>query len=327
MLHTLLRLPSPRFPTDMRTGDARIDAYLETLDSALAGSAAVRRRTLLEARDYLLEALERARTDRGDENTALSGAIEDFGRAEHIARDQRRVCAASFWKLGWRMGLAFAAMMLIFSLLGLGKLTMTWQMLTFAFVFNALFFGTFVAFFFVYVFPQPMPTPQDASGPGRFAVHYPRLSIRMAWCLVIVFGAMQILLACSLIGRGLFGEWPLPIVILMLLLNAKTILAAIDALFFQAHIEADTLHLGGLGGRANIKREQIVSVITPGLLFQLLWPTYANIRRMTWRDDAGRTHRRHISLNRELIHGDRLMAWLEGAACENASPARASCNA
>ena len=42
MLHALLRLPSPGFPNDMRTGNAGIDAYLATLDRTLAGSAAVR---------------------------------------------------------------------------------------------------------------------------------------------------------------------------------------------------------------------------------------------------------------------------------------------
>jgi hypothetical protein len=327
MLQTLLRLPSPGFPMDMRSGDTRVDAYLETLDSALPGSASVRRRTLLEARDYLMEALEHARTHRTDENTALSDAIDDFGQAQHIGREQRRTCAASFRTLAWRTGLTFATIMLLFSLLGLGKLAITWQMLAFAFVFNAVFFGIFMAFFFVYVFPQSMPAAQDASGPGRFTVHYPRLSIRMAWGLVIVFGTMQILLAAGLVGWGLFSNWPMSAVILMMMLNVKTILAAIDALFFQAKVEADALHLGGLGGHASITRDQIVSVVKPGLMFQLLWPIYTDIRRLTWRDDAGKTHCRHLSLNRELIHGDRLMAWLEGAARENAAAARTVCSA
>lgn len=326
MLHTLLRLPSPRFPEDMRTGDTRIDSYIETLDGALAGSASVRRHTLLEARDYLTEALELARANNTDENEALRLAVEEFGQAEHVGREQRRTCAASFRAQAWRTGLFFATVMLIFSLLGLDKPT-TWQLQAFIFVFHAVFSGVCMAFIFVYLFPRPIPTSQDASGPGRFTVHYPRLSIRMAWGLVIVFGAMQVLLAFGLIGRGLFSDWPLSVVILMMMFNVKTILCAIDALFFQARVEADTLHVGGLGGRASIKRGQIISVVKPGLLFQLLWPTYNNIRRVTWRDDAERMHRRHLSFNRDLIHGDRLMAWLEAAAHQNTSPAEAPCSA
>jgi hypothetical protein len=332
MLHTLLRLPSPGFPQDMLTGDAGIDAYLATIDSRLAGSAAVRRRTLLEARDYLTEALARARADHADhadesadEKTALRIAIEEFGDAEQIGREQRRTCAASFRALAWRTGLTFATLMLILWLVGLGGLSMSWKMLAFNFVFNAVSFGLCMAFFFVYLSPQPMPTAQDAPGPGRFAVHYPRTSIRMAWGLAIVFGAMQILLAYGLTGRGLFGDWSSTVLILMLLLNTKTVLAAIDALLFRASVEADTLHLGGLGGRANIGRGQIVSVEVPGRLLQLVWPSYANLRRLRWRDDAGRIHQKHVSLNRELVHGDRLMAWLEAAARENVSPAGTPC--
>lgn len=326
MLHTLLRLPSSGFPEDMLTGDARIDAYLATIDSRLAGSAAVRRRTLLEARDYLTEALTRARADENiDESAALRIAIEEFGDAEEIGREQRRTCAASFRALAWRTGLAFATLMLLFSLLGLGERAMSWPLLAFGFVFNAVFFGFFMAFSFVYLFPQPMPAAQDAPGPGRFAVHYPRTSIRMAWGLAIVFGAMQILLVYGLTGRGLFGDWSSTVLILMLVLNTKTVLAAIDALLFRASVEADTLHLGGLGGRAKIGRGQIVSVEVPGRLLQLVWPSYANLRRVRWRDDAGRIQQKHLSLNRELVHGDRLMAWLEAAARENVSPAGTPC--
>ncbi len=322
MLHTLLRLPSPRFPADMRTGDARVDRYLETLDSALAGSASVRKQTLFEARDYLTEALERARATGKDESAALRAAIEAFGQAELVGAEQRRTHAASFRALAWRMGLLFATVMLIFSLLGLNKAA-AWQSEALVFVFNAVFFGSWTAFLLIYVLPKPMPMPQDAPGPGRFTVHYPRLSIRMGWGLVIVVGAMQIMLAFGLIGRGYFSDWPLSVVILMMVLNVKTILAAIDAVFFQARVEADTLHLGGLGGRASIKCGHIVSVVRPSLLFQVLWPTYADIRRITWCDDEGRTHRRHVSFNPDLVNGDRLMAWLESASSENASAVRA----
>ncbi len=324
MLHRLLRLPSPGFPEDMRTGDTRIDAYLEKLDSALAGSAGVRRHTLFEARDYLSEALERAGTNDADENAALCAAIDEFGQAEQVGGEQRRTCAAKFRGLAWRMGLFFATFMLIFSLLGLNAPT-TWQLQAFIFIFNAVFYGSSMAFLMVYMLPKPMPTPQDTTAPGSFSAQYTRLGIRMAWGIVIVFGAMQIPMAWGLFGRGLFSDWPLSVLILLLVLNVKTILAAIDALFFRATVEADTLHLGGLGGRARIKRGQVVSIVAPRLLFQLFWPMYGSIRCLTWRDDAGTIRRRHVSLNRDLVHGDRLMAWLESAARENVVPATTSC--
>jgi hypothetical protein len=327
MLHTLLRLPSPGFPEDMRTGDARVDAYLETLDQSLVGASAVRRHTLLEAKDYLAEALERARIDGTDQDIALRGAIEDFGQAEHIGREQRRERAAMFWRIAWPTGLGFATLMLLFSLLGVGATVMRWQMLASVFVFAAVSFGLSMGFFGAYLVAQPIPTRQDLSGPAGFTVHYPRLSIRMAWVLVLGFGAMQVMLAAGLVGKGPMGDWPAAGSLLLLLINVKTILAAIDALLFDAKVDADTLRLAGLGGRATIKRGQIVSVTVPGIPFQLIWPLYPKMHRLSWRDDAGKIHRRHVSFNRELVQADRLLAWIEDAASENAADSSAACNA
>ncbi len=317
MLDTLLRLPSPRFPADMRTGDSRVDSYLETLDSALTGSAGVRRHTLFEARDYLSEAQERARATDTDEDAALRAAIEDFGQAEHVGREQRRTCAASFRAMACWMGVLFATLMLILSMSGLDNPTATWRMQTFAFAFNAVFFGSFTAFFMVYVFPRPMPTLQDAAGPESFSVHCTRLTIHMGWGLATVIVTMLMLIVWGLTGRGFFSDWPLPVLILMLLSNVVLILLVFEALFFRAAVQADTLHLRGIGGSAAIKRGQIVSVVAPRLLLQVSSPTNTHLRRLTWRDDAGRIRSRYVSLSRDLVHGDRLMAWLEAAASRN----------
>lgn len=327
MLHRLLRLPSPGFPEDMRTGDARIDAYLERLDQMLVGASAVRRHTLLEAKDYLAEALERARIDGADNDIALRGAIEDFGQAEDIGHEQRRGRAAMFWRIALPTGLTFATLMLLFSLLGVGATVSGWQVLASVFVFSAVFFGLGMGFFGAYLVAQPMPARQDLSDPAGFVVHYPPLSIRMAWGLVLVFGAMQVMLAAGLVGKGPTSDWPTAGAILMLLINLKTMLAAIDALLFEAKVDVDTLRLTGLGGRATISRGQIVSVTTPGIAFQLFWPLYPKMHRLSWRDDAGKIHRRHVSFNRDLVQADRLLVWIETASSQNAAAPSVACNA
>ena len=327
MLHTLLRLPSPGLPKDMLTGDMRVDAYLETLDQTLVGASSVRRQTLIEAKDYLLEALEGARNDGTDEGIALRRAIEDFGQAEDIGREQRRVRAAMFWRIAWPTGLAFATLMLLFSLLGVSVPTHSWQKLAAVFVFQAVFFGLWMGFFGAYLLAQPMPTRQDICGSGGFAAHYTQLGIRMAWMLVLGFGAMQVMLVAGLVGKGPMENWPPAGTLLLLLINMKTILAAIDALMFDAKVDADTLRLSGLGGRATIKRGQIVSVTVPGMLFQLIWPLNPKTHRLSWRDDAGRLQRRHVSFNRDLVQGDRLLAWIEDAASENTANSSIACNA
>lgn len=326
MLDTLLRLPSPRFPADMRTGDARVDGYLETLDSALTGSAGVRRHTLFEARDYLSEALERARATDTDENAALCAAIDEFGQAEQVGGEQRRTCAAKFRTMAWWMGLPYATITLIFRLLGMYEAASTWQIQVFTFVFEALFFGVWMAFLFVYVIPKSMPTLQDTAGPESFSAHCTRLTIRCAWGIMIVIGTMQVLIALGMTGRGFFSDWPLPVLILMLLSNVVLILLVFEALFFRAAVQADTLHLRGIGGSAAIKRGQIVSVVAPRLLLQVSSPTNTHLRRLTWRDDAGRIRSRYVSLGDGLVHGDRLMAWLEAAASRNTACKETRCN-
>ena len=325
MLHTLLRLPSPRFPADMRTGDARVDRYLETLDSALAGSASVRKQTLFEARDYLTEALERARASNTDENAALRSAIEEFGQAEQIAGEQRRTCAAKFRTMVWWMGLPFAAMMLVLSLLGVPGGASSWSTLAINFVFDAVFIGVWIAYFMVYMVPNALPTLQDTVGQKGFSVHCTVLTVRLAWGLMIVIGTMQVLLAGGMIGRGFFSGWPLSIMILMLVSNVAILLVMSEALLFRATVQADALRLRGLGGRVEIKRRQIVSVDRPRLVSQLSSPTNAHLHCLVWRDDAGKTRSRYVSLGHGLVHGDRLMAWLEGAARENAAPAASPC--
>lgn len=110
MTSSLLRLPSPRFPADVATGEARIDGYLMRLDAALAGSAAVRRQTLLEARDFLLDA------SAGASDAALQAAIDAFGPAEQVASEQRLERRRLLISIGWRTGLTYAMLMLAMSL-------------------------------------------------------------------------------------------------------------------------------------------------------------------------------------------------------------------
>lgn len=56
MFRKLLRLPSPKWEADLATGNAPIDDYLKEIDAGLVGAKSVRRMTLLEAKDFLLEA-------------------------------------------------------------------------------------------------------------------------------------------------------------------------------------------------------------------------------------------------------------------------------
>ena len=307
MTSSLLRLPSPRFPADVAIGDARIDGYLIRLDAALAGSAAVRRQTLLEAHDFLLDA------GAGASDAALQAAIDAFGPAEQVASEQRRERRRLLISIGWRTGLAYAMLMLAVSFIGEGVDGTHWGVQVGIFIFNVLVFGGCMGYFLAYVIPKSMPVAADASGPGHFVVRYPTSSRWMSAGMLVAMGALEVLLAAGLAGMGPFADSPPALLFFLLTINLKTVLAAATSLKFGAMVEGATVTFDRLGGTAIVRRDQIVSVDTPKPIVQLLWPGFGRARRVTWRDDAGKLRRRLLPHNTDVIHGDRLVAWLEDA--------------
>lgn len=319
----MLRLPSPGFPSDLRTGDARIDRVLEDLDDALVGSAGIRRSTLLETRDTLLEARDRARDAGQDEAAALAETIEAFGTPAQIGREQRRGCAARFRMLAATTGLLFATLMLGFGVVAMPRPDTGLSLLALVFVLQALLFGLPMGFLFSYVIPAAMPTARDAGDASGFTVHYTRLSIAMAWGLLIGFGALEVALALGLAGLGPLASIRWQALALLMAINIKNVLAAFDGLRFRARVVGDVLHLRtAFGGAVAVPRSRIVSFVRRGPLFQVLWPTYGRIHRLAWRDPDDRLQHCHVSLNRELVHGDRLLAWCEQAARTQAQATR-----
>lgn len=308
MISSLLRLPSPRFPADVATGDARIDGYLIRLDAALTGTAAVRRQTLLEARDFLLDA------GAGASDAALQAAIDAFGPAEQVASEQRLERRRLLISIGWRTGLAYAMLMLAMSFIGEDLDGTHWSVQVGIFIFNALFFGGCMGYFLAYVIPKSMPVAADANGPERFVVRYPTSSRRISVGLLVAMGALEVLLAAGLAGKGPFADSSPALLFFLLTINLKTVLAAATSLKFGAMVEAATVTFDSLGGTAVVRRDRIVSVDTPNPVVQLLWPGFGPARRVTWRDDAGKLRRRLLPQNTDVIHGDRLIAWLEDAA-------------
>lgn len=308
MTLSLLRLPSPRFAADIATGDARIDVYLMRLDAQLAGTAAVRRQTLLEARDFLLEA-EASKSD-----AALQAAIDAFGPVEQVAREQRLERRHLMLSTGWRAGLVFAVLMLAMTLMDENIRSNHWAFHVGVFVANALFFGGCMGYFAAYVLPKSMPISADGSGPGHFMVRYPTNSRRISALLLVAMGAIEILLGAGLAGTGPFATFSPVLMSFMLIMNLKTVFAAATSLRFGATVNPESVKFEGMRGTVTIRREQIISVDTPNLAVQLLWPGFGRTRRVTWRDDAGNLRRRLFPQNIEVVHGDRLLTWIEAAA-------------
>ena len=314
MLHSLLRYPSPGFPADLRTGHDRIDNVLTRLDGLLVGSAKVRRQTVIEVRDDLLEARERAGDVGADGRTALDDAIASLGPVEAIAQEQHAARAALFRRLFLQTGATFASLMLGFQLMfKLGGVSqISWLLLAGMFVFHFVFFGLSMGYVGAYAFGKSEPGPKDSAGTGAFVVYYPPLSQALSWLLAAVFASMGVSLGLGMIGMSAFTTFsPLPSAV-MILLCVKLVIAAISAALFCARVDSQVLNLQSMFRKQRIGRDRVQSVQAMGLGFRLLWPTaFGETYRIIWRDESGISRRTHVSISQDMVHGDRLVAWLE----------------
>jgi hypothetical protein len=314
-----LRFPSPGFPADLATGDARIDAHLVALDAALVGAASVRRQTVMEARDFLLEARDHARDAGSDDAAAVDDAIATLGPIEAIAREQRAARAALFRRAAFGMGLGYAALMLLFSLLRTGLAGAHWVALAGAFAAHAVLFGATMGYLVAYVFKRAEPTAKDAPMPGGFLVHFTPTSIALSWGLAAAFGLCAALLASGLAGIGPFAAWAPALAIALLLLDLRLTIGALRAARFRARVDAETLKIDGLFGHAHIPRSAVTGTARAAMPMQLLIPAMGLSHWIEWRDDSGRARRTCVSIAQDLVHGDRLIAWLESAARANST--------
>ena len=312
-----LRFPTPGFPADLATGDARIDAHLVALDAALVGAAAVRRQTVMEARDFLLEARDHARDAGRDEAIAVNEAIAALGPIEAIAREQRAGRAALFRRAVLGMGLGYATLMLLLSLLRTGLAAADWLPLAGTFAAHAGFFGVPMGYLVAYVFKRAEPSAKDAPGPGGFLVHFAPTSVALSWGLAAAFGISAAALIAGLAGVGLFAAWTPAPTIALLLLNLRLIVGALRAARFRARVDAETLRIDGLFGHAHIPRAAVTGTARASMPMQLLIPALGLSHWIEWQDDSGRARRTCVSIAQDLVHGDRLIAWLESAARAN----------
>lgn len=317
MTLSLVRLLGPNFPNDLLTGDARLDTHLRALDASLAGAASVRRHTVMEARDFLLEARDHALGAGHTPESAADRAIEALGDLGAMASEQRARLASAFWRAGLATGIAYATLMLGFSLLD-GRASAGVATLALVFVLQVVLFGGIMGYCAAYVFKRAEPKPADSDGPDHFRVAYTPVSTRLCWGLVIAFTLMLAVIAAGPFGRGPFAASSPWLVALLLLVDLRVVVTALRGARFHAEAKGDTVVIDGLTGRATLTRDAIMEVRRDSIPMQLLVPGFGQSWCITWRDAGGHTRRTRISISQDLVHGDRLLAWLEDAARANA---------
>jgi len=320
MNDSVLKSASPSLPADLRTGDPAIDRYLSQIDAHLIGTRSIRRMTLVEARDFVID----ASIDAPDRGAAILAATGEFGSPEDIGSTQRRERHGVLLKIALTAGPAFALLMLLAQVLGLPA-PGEWGTRAIVFVVNMLAFGLGMGAIFAYTVGTPAPsktTPAAAAGEDGFVATYLGSSRMLCRILIAVFGTMQLLLLLGLFGAdptGIFNAWAWPLTALLLFVNLKNLGAPLHALRFRAEATPGALRIHRLTGPLLLQRQQIVTVARPAYLRQVFSTLYGQQRRIGWRADDGSLRHVTVSLTHDVINGGRLLAWLEAAADENAA--------
>lgn len=324
MIRTLLRLPSPRFEADLTTGIASIDDYLKQVDAGLVGAKSVRRLTLLEARDFLLEASESAQAE--SQEQALLEAMQAFGAPADIARQQRSERYRFFLRHALLAGLLYTSFMLLLSLISATETR--WIHAAGVFAFQGLWFGMIVGLLEAFCFSlQSLPSKQE--GPDEqssFVVSYSRSNRFASWLLVIGLGFFALMILLGLAGIGRFSEETVLFNIVLLASNFLFIAKASASLLLKIKVSNSTISIQSLGTQARLSLEQVTGFHRAP--HWKIWVTSAWWAPfwLKWRDDHGCTRSMILGLNSSLTNADRFQALMEQAIELGSDPTDLECN-
>ncbi len=312
MILKLLRLPSPKWESDLATGNDLIDEYLKRLDAGLVGAKSVRRVILLEAREFLVKAIEQASPE--DEGQAVTRAAKAFGEPEDIAIRLRAERAQTFRRSMLEFGIPFAVMMLITQLL-LGSLTeIGWLKALIMFIIHGVFFGFFMALWATYGNAQNLPASIDEDDPGgSFRVGHSRSSTIASWLLIIVFSANFAISTLGLLGLGWFSGYNAGFNGVLAALSLFIVLKVLFYLPLSIDVINQTIKIRYWRGLAEMMVEQVKALDELPVWYRLSPSIFGTGYRLRWLDEHGRRKSVLITLNGELENADRFRAFVEQA--------------
>jgi len=331
---TPIRRSSPyRLPTDLATGDHRLDTRLQELQAGLAGDAAVRRPTLQEARDFLLDARDRELAAGRSPAEAADEALAALGDVGEIVEEQRTRQRGIFWRTAFTTGLFFGFFMFLFFIadqqLRSNRSTfLSILVLVAVSLMSGVLFGGFMGHHAAYraVSTESLESLEsDGGDAGAFRVVPGRMGRRDVSLQLFVFALLLPLPAAGLLERGPMADvapWMLAVLCLM---NISAIIGVIRLRRFGAVVTPDEAVVDSWRGPVRIPRDAVRAMRDNGLLTRLASGSAANSIRVEWQDGEGRTRRNRMNLPIDLVNGDRLRAWFADAAEANAA-ARPPCD-
>ncbi|WP_113907736.1 hypothetical protein [Aliidiomarina celeris] len=311
--HSLTRFPKHAFPADLNTNDAAIDQYLQTLDKGLAGSTGVRRVTLEEVRDHLLEQKSQLLCSGYSESEAGSQATANFGPAEHHAKAQRHERYKLFITMFFRFGLIFASLMLIMNLISTASVMENLSTLATLFLFNMTFYGFFMSYWYSFAFTQAKPAPATQTEQGEVLEVYSQKSSKYAAVfLFVAMGGIAVSCLLGLFGYGYMAASGPVLNIILFILGGQMAIGAHIA--WTRYTLSDTqLTQTSLFGSRTFSRDAILDLKERPMWRQFLITSIGKQYALVWRDANGKTQQTTVVINGEMHNSDQLVATLKAA--------------
>lgn len=320
-MHQLTRLFGPKFPQDLKTEQPEIDAFLQQMDARLAGAAKVRKHTLEEIRDHLLES-QTARMARGQSPAeAAQQAVSDFGDIEAHAKTQRKSLYRSFWLTLLFTGGGFALLMSFFYL-GDEVMGKDWGVVTAIFAFNFIFFGFFMAYLTVFSFAPGKDSQQLQLQPRAeeepIQVQSTSKEKRYAIGMLVVMAGLGMMGVAGLLGIGFFANVS-PLYCIGLAVLAFHNALGMSSAWNRYQLTQTHLQLQSWFGRRDIPRNAISMVKKAPAWMSYLYVGAGVLHWVYWQESDGsgvKVKRKGLVLNQEMLNMDALLASLHDDALQ-----------
>ena len=310
MLRTLTRLPSSSFSQDLLTGVPALDDYLQQVDAELAGRASLRRLTLEEVRDHLLEQYTTLAEQGLDPDQAAHQALQGFGSAPELGAEQRRETYRAFYKHIVLFGLPFAVLMSIV----MREFNTSWLITAITFVGQFLFYGIFMSLFMTFSAVRQKPATvleTQSEGADTLRVYVPKKSKLIALVMLIFGSAMTLLCVVGILGVGV-GQYYGLIGNLVMIYCGVGLIVGMSSAWTRININGNQMEIHTLFGQKRFVIQK-VNVFARIPRWQAFWlPAFGRSHRLIVETDSGTTDRFYLTLNGETYNSDKLVAFLEG---------------
>lgn len=304
-LRSLLRLPSPGYPSDVTTGDPEFDKFLSAVEEGMHGAVSIRRPYLVELADHLV-ARKRHLLDQGVAPIdATKQVLLEAGDPKQSAGYQRRARLRLFVTctlVGW-LGLGVSC--------GLVLRVVAWPNPLPFWLMNVLPLGLLMGHFFGYLAGAPSPCAPLAGGnEGRLTV-VPSGATKLAGeVLLLGLLVVAMLLAMAAGGIGPLAGTPIGAVLLLVGLASVLLPTALSALA-TFEIDPDGITYKGWFRSTRIRWQQLQDAQASRAWASVLRPPIGTKLRLAWLDDAGVGHQRVVLLDGGMVNADRLLALLD----------------